>query len=75
MTTIAFSNLRAEMARNSLSITAMADEIKMKRSTLSKKLKHDSPLFLSEAYLINKTFFPDKDLPYLFSEVFKDLKT
>lgn len=67
--TIAFANLRAEMARANLSINAMAPKVGMGRDTLSNKLRRKSPIALNEAYTIKHLFFPDCKIEYLFKEV------
>lgn len=71
---IMFSNLRAEMARENLSITYMAEKIGMKRDTLGKKLSGKSPINLDEAFKINKEFFPDKNIPFLFEELLENIE-
>ena len=66
---IMFSNLRAEMARKNLTIIHMAKSINMNRDTLGKKLSGKSPLYLDEAFEINKKFFPETTITYLFHEL------
>ena len=68
--TIGYTNLRAEMARNDISMKAIADSVGMTRNTLSNKLRRKSPITLEEAYAINQIFFPDQDIKYLFRESF-----
>jgi DNA-binding XRE family transcriptional regulator len=68
-TSIRFENLRAEMARNQITIKKMANEVGVNRDTMSGKLSGKRPLYLNEAFIINRTFFPNKDIPYLFKEL------
>jgi transcriptional regulator with XRE-family HTH domain len=60
------------MGRKNLSIKDIAEGIGLKRPTLSKKLKGESPLQLDEAYKILSRFFPEKEITYIFSEIFKE---
>ncbi len=69
--TIRFSNLRAEMAREEITIKQIADEIGVNRDTMGGKLSGKRPLFLNEAFIINRAFFPDKDIPFLFKELYE----
>lgn len=73
MSTIAFENLRAEMGRKSLSIKEIAEGVGIQRTTLSKKLKRESPLQLDEAYKIIRSFFPDKEMSYIFAEIYDEI--
>lgn len=65
---ISFSNLRAEMSRINLGIADMATGLGYNRDTLSRKLAKKSPLNLDEAFHIQKQYFPDLDVRYLFAE-------
>lgn len=65
--TIAFPNLRAEMARRNLTISAMSAEMGKNRDTLSRKLSRKSPIYLDEAMDITDRFFPEHDVGYLFA--------
>lgn len=66
---IMFSNLRAEMARKEITIIEISKLLGVNRDTVSRKLSGKSKLYLNEAMLINKEFFPNKQLPYLFQEL------
>ncbi|WP_304341540.1 hypothetical protein [Metaclostridioides mangenotii] len=66
---VSFSNLRAEMGRQQITIIDLADKIGVNRDTMSRKLSGKSPLFLNEAFIIKREFFPEKDLYYLFKEL------
>jgi len=65
---IAFANLKAEMARESVSINEIALYLGYNRATVGKKLARESPLSLADAGAIREKFFPNKTLPYLFKE-------
>lgn len=67
-TSIEFSNLRAEMGRNNISIQDAAQRIGMNRDTLSRKLSGKSPLALHEAFSIANLFTENNSVQYLFSE-------
>ena len=67
-----YNNLRAEMARHHLTIQFMAAGLKMNRDTLSRKLSGKSPLYLDEAFKIQRMFFPDLDVSYLFRQDVND---
>lgn len=66
---IAFGNLRAEMGRKNIGIGDIAKSMGFNRDTLARKLSRKSPLYLSEAFAIQQTFFPETDMRYLFSEL------
>lgn len=63
---IAYPNLRAEMARSNISIQDIANVIGTARDTAGAKLSRKRPINLNEAFEIADTFFPDKDVRYLF---------
>jgi len=71
---IIFSNLRAEMARNRITIQGIADIIGVGRDTASQKLSGKTPITLAEAFKIEKGYFPDLDVRYLFAELLSDAK-
>lgn len=64
--TIKYESLRAEMARRNLTLKEMSIAISMNRDTLSRKLSGKSPLYLDEAFTIQRTLFPGMDVDYLF---------
>lgn len=64
-----FSNLRAEMAREQITIKKIAKLLDINRDTAGRKLSGKTPLYLREAFLINKELFPDKNVTYLFKEI------
>lgn len=63
---IAYPNLRAEMARSNISIQDIARAIGTARDTAGAKLSRKRPISLNEAFEIANTFFPDKDVHFLF---------
>lgn len=65
---VKYENLRAEMARQRLTLKQISDTIHMNRDTLSRKLSGKSPLYLDEAFYIQKAFFPEMNVEYLFKE-------
>lgn len=69
---IMFSELRAEMARKNITIKQLADKVGVNRDTMGGKLSGKRPLFLNEAFIINRTFFPDKEIINLFKELYDD---
>ena len=66
---IVFSNLRAEMARKGITIQNLANELEISRQTASHKFSGKAPLYLDEAIKINKRFFPETTVDYLFQEL------
>ena len=63
---IAYSNLRAEMARSGITIQDIAKAIGTSRDTAGAKLSRKRPISLDEAFVIVDAFFPDKDISFLF---------
>ena len=72
---IRFSTLRAEMARKQITIKQIAEKVGVNRDTMGGKLSGKRPLFLHEAFIINRTFFPDKRVIDLFKELYEDDET
>lgn len=66
---IAFENLRAEMARGNIGVQDMAECWGCNRDTAARKLARKSPVMLEEAFKAQRRFFPDKSVPFLFSEI------
>ena len=69
---VAFENLRAEMARNNVTIKDMADAAEITRDTMSNKLSRKTPINLNEAFLIVTKCFPGSDIWFLFKELADD---
>ena len=63
-----YPNLRAEMGRKHISISAMARELGMDRASLSKMLSGDYRLTLDTALSIKNKCFEKSSLEYLFGE-------
>ncbi|RKO63229.1 helix-turn-helix domain-containing protein [Caldibacillus debilis] len=63
-----YKNLRAEMARNGVTIRQIADLLGVRFATISDKLNGRSRFFCDEAIRIKRHFFPDCSLEYLFDD-------
>lgn len=63
-----YPNLRAEMGRKHISISAMARELEMDRASLSKMLSGDYRLTLDTALSIKNKCFKESSVEYLFGE-------
>lgn len=66
--TTVYPNLRAEMGRKHLSISALARELDMDRANLSKMLSSEYRLTLDTALSIKNKCFPEHSIEYLFGE-------
>lgn len=66
---IKFSNLRAEMARNGVTLQDIGKTLCVNRDTASRKLSGKSPITLAEAFSIVNNLFPSCDIRYLFCEL------
>lgn len=62
-----YPNLRAEMARNDISIQQIAAVLNKTRNTVAGKLAGRQPINLDEAFTLTRSFFPDSDVYYLFA--------
>lgn len=69
---IMFSNLRAEMARQRVTIQEVANAIGVGRDAASQKLSGKTPITLADAFKIEQKYFPDYDVRYLFAELLDD---
>ena len=69
---IMFSELRAEMARKKITIKQLADKVNVNRDTMGGKLSGKRPLYLNEAFIIQRTFFKDKTVIDLFKELYEE---
>lgn len=69
---IMFSNLRAEMARQRVTIQEVANAIGVGRDAASQKLSGKTPITLADAFKIEQAYFPDHDVRYLFAELLND---
>lgn len=63
-----YKNLRAEMARNSLTRIDIAKALGVRLATVSDKMNGKSRFFFDEATQIRDCFFPHCDLEYLFEK-------
>ena len=61
-------NLKAEMARRSVKCIDLASLLGVRPATISLKISCKSQFTFDEAQKIQKGFFPDLDLQYLFKE-------
>lgn len=66
---VLYKNLRAEMARNNITIKDMAEKLGFNRDTLARKLSGKSPIYLDEAFAIQIEFFPKNTIYELFMEL------
>lgn len=72
---IRFSTLRTEMVRKQITIKQLAEKIGVNRDTMGGKLSGKRPLLLREAFIITRTFFPDKNIIDLFKELYEESET
>lgn len=63
-----FRNLRAEMAREGITVKKMAETLNIPVNTLRDKIKGRTEISLSLAFTIRELFFPDIDIFYLFKK-------
>lgn len=61
-----YKNLRAEMARNGVSVGDLADSLEVRFATVSDKLNGRSRFYWDEVNRIRTKFFPACTLEYLF---------
>ena len=61
-----YRNLRAEMARNDVTIKDIAESLGVRHATICDKLNGKYRFYYDEAYAIKTRFFPDCELEYLF---------
>ncbi len=63
-----YANLRAEMARQGITVKQLAKLLGVSLKTASNRLSGKTEFTLSEALEINEKLFPDCDLSYLFDQ-------
>lgn len=63
-----YPNLRAEMARKDITIQEIATKLNKQGGTISEKFSGKKGFYLREAFAIQRIFFPDLSLEYLFEE-------
>lgn len=59
-------NLRAEMARQGVTVGDVAEALGVRNATVSDKLNGRYRFYFDEAFKIKCRFFPDHSLEYLF---------
>lgn len=59
-------NLKAEMARNAITIKDIQRVIDKSEKTARAKVEDETPLFMTEAFAIRDKLFPGMSLEYLF---------
>lgn len=63
-----YKNLRAEMARNGVTIKQIAELLGVRFATVSDKMNGRSRFFCDEAIKIKRKFFPNLPIEYLFDD-------
>lgn len=63
-----YKNLRAEMARNGVTIKEIAELLGVRFATVSDKMNGRSRFFCDEAIKIKRKFFPNLPIEYLFDD-------
>lgn len=61
------SNLKAEMARENITVPVLARTIKKSDRTIREKIKGNGTFSIPDAIAVRDTFFPGMDLEYLFA--------
>lgn len=64
---MAYSNLKAEMARKDITIESMAQMLGIHRNSVANKLNGASSFSIEEAMKIRGSFFQDLEYKYLFA--------
>lgn len=62
-----FANLKAEMARKSITLVQIAEKLGLNTATVSAKLNNYNRLKYCECVAIRDDFFPGMTIDYLFS--------
>jgi plasmid maintenance system antidote protein VapI len=60
-------NLRAEMAREGITMVDIADFLNLRYATVNEKVNGKYRFYYDEALKIKQRFFPDRSLEYLFA--------
>lgn len=63
---MAYSNLKAEMARKGITGESISQFLKIHRNSFYNKISGDSNFSVDEAIKIREKFFPDTGMGYLF---------
>lgn len=61
-----YGNLKLEMARRGIAIESIAQLLGIHRNSASNKVNGKSSFTIEEAFVVQKTFFPDLETQYLF---------
>lgn len=67
MAIMPYSNLKAEMAKKDITIEAISKTLDIHRNSVANKLQGKSAFSIEEAVKIQRDYFPDKPLKYLFA--------
>ena len=65
-------NLKGEMAKNGITIEAIAKLLGIHRNSAANKINGDSSFTIDEAITIQRSFFPKLTLRYLFEKGSED---
>lgn len=65
---MAYLNLKAEMAKEGISIERISKLLGLHRNSVSNKINGSSSFTIEEAEKIHNEFFPEKKLLYLFEK-------
>ena len=63
-----YSNLKAELGRNDITIESIAECLKIHRNSVANKLNGNSSFSIDESVKIQEKYFPDLELKFLFSK-------
>lgn len=64
---MSYSNLKAELGRNDITIESMAECLNIHRNSVANKLKGKTKFSIEEAMTIQEKFFPTLSIDYLFA--------
>lgn len=62
-----YINFKAEMARNNVTIEDIAEFLGVHRNTIAGKVNGNQRFYADEAFKIQKRFFPNLAIEYLFA--------
>ena len=62
-----YSNLKAELGRNDITIESIAECLKIHRNSVANKIKGKTKFSIEEAITIQEIFFPTLSIDYLFA--------
>ena len=61
------NNLKGEMAKKNVTIEEIAECLNVHRNSVANKINGRSKFSISEAFKIQKNFFPELEVEYLFA--------